>query len=98
MSKMTIKIHEAKEIPAALKDIVANALDYEIGKDRCTTFEKSTKRPTFFVAALYDMDGNLLDSEDTDVYHAACYYRGTFEDCMKNKDVNSLTYYQVYRG
>lgn len=94
MSKMTIKVHEAKEIPDALKGIVDNALDYELCGDRCVTFEKSAKRPSSFVAALYDMDGNLLDSEDTTVYHAACYYRGTLEDCMKNKGVEGLTFYR----
>ena len=90
---MKIKVHEAKEIPEALKDIVANALDYEICGDRCVTFESAGK-PGHFVAALYDMEGNVLDSEDTTVYHAACYFRGTWEDCKKNKDVKSLTFYR----
>lgn len=94
MSKLTIKVREANEVPEALKNIVATALDYEISNDRCVTFEKSNKKPGQFTAALYDMAGNLLDSEDTTVYHAACYYRGTLEDCMKNKNVEGLTFYR----
>lgn len=94
MSKMKIRVHESKEIPDALKDIVANALDYDMGKNRCVTFTKSTKKPDSFTTTLYDLDGNVIDSEDTTVYHAACYFRGTGEDIHKNTDVNGLTFYK----
>lgn len=94
MSKMTIKVHEAKEVPAALKDIVANALDYEMGKGRCVTFTKDPTDKNRFVTTLYDLDGNVLDQENTTVYHAACYFRGTGEDIFRNEGVDGLTFYR----
>lgn len=94
MSKMTIKVHEANEIPQALKQIVNDALDYTISKGRCVIFNKVPNAPHHFITTLYDLEGNVLDSEDTTVYHAACYYRGTRSDILRTEGVDGLTFYR----
>lgn len=94
MSKMTIKVHEANDIPQALKQIVNNSLDYTISKGRCVTFNNVPNAPHHFITTLYDLEGNVLDSEDTTVYHAACYYRGTRSGILRNEGVEGLTFYR----
>lgn len=94
MSKMTIKVHEANDIPQALKQIVNDALDYTISKGRCVTFNKAPNAPHHFITTLYDLEGNVLDSEDTTVYHAACYYRGTRSEILRTEGVEGLTFYR----
>jgi hypothetical protein len=94
MSKMNIRVHEANEIPQALKQIVNDALDYTISNGRCVTFNKVPNAPHHFITTLYDLEGKVLDSEDTTVYHAACYYRGTRSGILRNEGVEGLTFYR----
>ena len=91
MSKMKIKVHEAKDLRIGTLNI-NNALEWNVAKnDYCVVVTDEGNRN--YKVALYAPDGSVLDEETTTLYHAACYFRGTKEALYKG-GTDRLVFYR----
>ena len=95
MSNMKIKVHESNKIPDSLETLVEHSLDYALGHDRIVVIIQSPENGSReFVTTLFDMDGMILDNQETNLYDAVHYFKGTAEDIAVRNNVDSLTYYR----